>query len=261
MCMRVEFAQTKNGLPSLCAFSMKSSAASVNSSSTVSIRLVVSGPVFSMRCLPTRAKHRVLGRIVLVGGPAVHDAARPEALLELGVLRIVGVLGLLLGVQVVEVAEELVEAVDRGQELVPVAEMVLAELAGDVAQRLEQLGDGRVLGLQPLVGARQADLGQPGADRRLAGDERGAPGGAALLAVPVGEHRPFLGDAVDVRRPVPHDAVVVGADVEPADVVAPDDEDVRFVRLCHALLLSVSDRCDRDFRVGGLSTSATQCMM
>ena len=37
---------------------------------------------------------------------------------------------------------------------------------------------------------------------------------------------PSLGDAVDVGRPVAHHAAVVGADVEPADVVAPDDEDV-----------------------------------
>ena len=47
----------------------------------------------------------------------------------------------------------------------------------------------------------------------LAEDERGAPGGAALLGVGVGEERAFLRDAVDVRRPVAHDAVVVGADV------------------------------------------------
>jgi len=31
----------------------------------------------------------------------MHDAARPEALLELGVLRVVRVLGFLLGVQVI----------------------------------------------------------------------------------------------------------------------------------------------------------------
>ena len=36
-------------------------------------------------------------------------------------------------VEVIEVAEELVEAVDRGQELVAIAEVVLAELARGVA--------------------------------------------------------------------------------------------------------------------------------
>ena len=36
---------------------------------------------------PHTAKHRVLGRVVRVGGPAMHDATRPEALLEFGILR------------------------------------------------------------------------------------------------------------------------------------------------------------------------------
>ena len=53
MCMRVEFHQTKNGLSSLWALSMNLSAASVISSSTVSIRFLVSGPVSSIFCLPT----------------------------------------------------------------------------------------------------------------------------------------------------------------------------------------------------------------
>ena len=84
-------------------------------------------------------------------------------------------LRLLLGVEVVEVAEELVEAVDGRQELVQVAEVVLAELAGGVAERLEQLGDRRVLGLQADVGAGDADLAQAGAEDALPGDERRAP--------------------------------------------------------------------------------------
>ena len=61
----------------------------------------------------------------------------------------------LLGVEVIEIAVELVEAVHGRQHLVLVAEMVLAELAGGVALRLEQFGDGRVFLLQPEVGAGQ----------------------------------------------------------------------------------------------------------
>ena len=52
MCMRVELNQTKNGLPSLLAFWMKVTAAFSNSSSIVSIRFLVSGPVFSIRWPP-----------------------------------------------------------------------------------------------------------------------------------------------------------------------------------------------------------------
>ena len=141
-------------------------------------------------------------------------------------------LRLLLGVQVVEIAEELVEAVIGRQHLVAVTEVVLAELTRHVAVLLEQPGDGRVFLLHAFRRAGQSDLGQTGAHRRLAGDECGAAGGAALLAVPVGEHRAFVGDAVDVRRLVAHHAHVVGADVELADVVTPDNQDVGFV-LCH----------------------------
>ena len=113
-----------------------------------------------------------------------------------------------------------------GQELVEVAEVILAELTGRVAEVLHEVRDARIFGLQADVRARQADLGQPGADGRLAGDERRAPRRAALLAIPVGEPRTFSGDAVDVRRVVAHDPAVVTTRVKPPDVVAHDDEDV-----------------------------------
>ena len=196
------------------------------------------------RLLADLAEHRIDGRVVLVGRLALHHAARAELLPEIRVLRIVGVFRLFLGVEVIEIAEELVEAVHRRQVLVAVAEVVLAELAGGVAEVLQELRDRRVLGLEAERGAGHADLGEAGADRRLAGDEGGAAGGAALLAVEVGEHRAFLGDAVDVGRAIAHDAVVVAADVEPADVVGHDEQDVRLVGLRHikAPLLSLA-RC------------------
>ena len=135
---------------------------------------------------------RIDGGVIGVGGPAVQHATRTELLAEPGILGIVGVLRLFLGVEVVEVAEELVEAMDGRQELVEVAEVVLAELPGRVAEVLHEVRDARVLGLQSDVRARQADLGQPGADRRLAGDERRSTGGAALLAVPAVNIAPSL---------------------------------------------------------------------
>ena len=52
-------------------------------------------------------------------------------------LQVVAVFRLLLSVEVVEIAEEFVEAVVGRREFVLVAEMVLAELAGHVAERLE----------------------------------------------------------------------------------------------------------------------------
>src|SRR5215470_5870611 len=114
-------------------------------------------------------------------GPAVEHTARPKLLFELGVLGVVGALGLLFGIEVVEITEKLVESVCRGQELVPVPEVVLSELPGDITQRFEEVGDGGVLGTQTEVGARQPYFGEAGADGRLAGDERSSAGSAALL--------------------------------------------------------------------------------
>jgi hypothetical protein len=86
------------------------------------------------------APARLLGRVVLVGRPAVQHPAWPEPLpevREVGRRRVVRRLRVLLGVQVIQVAEKLVEAVHRREELVAVAKVVLAELPGRIAQRLE----------------------------------------------------------------------------------------------------------------------------
>ena len=90
------------------------------------------------------AEARIDGRIVLVRGRAVQDAARAELETERRVLGIVGQFRLFLGVEMVEVAVEFIEAVDRRQELVAVTQVVLAELAGGVALHLEQFGDRRI---------------------------------------------------------------------------------------------------------------------
>ena len=163
-------------------------------------------------------------------GPAVEHAAGLVLLDQRGILEVVLVLELFLGVEVVERAEELVEPVRGRQRLVRVAQVVLAELRGHVALLLEQFGDRHVTCLQPFLRAGQADLQHARPEARLAGDETRAAGRAALLAVPVGEQRAFLGDAVDIGRPVAHLAEVVRADVPVADVVAPENQDVWFLR-------------------------------
>ena len=56
---------------------------------------------------------------------------------EILLARIVGVFRLFLRVQVVEIAEELVKSMRGRQELVEVAEVVLAELTGGVTQRFQ----------------------------------------------------------------------------------------------------------------------------
>src|SRR5262249_20595777 len=108
------------------------------------------------------AEARIDFWIVAIARLGLEYAAWAEPCLECRILRIVFMLGLFLGIEVIEIAEELVEAVHRRQKLVAVSEMVLAELSGRIAERLERLGDGDVLGTQAQGRARQTDLGQPG---------------------------------------------------------------------------------------------------
>src|SRR5215813_13493650 len=58
---------------------------------------------------------------------------------------------------------------------------------------------------------------------------------AGLLTVSVGKKRAFLCEAVDVGGTISHHAKVVTTEIRPTDVVAPDDQDVRFLLLllCH----------------------------
>src|SRR6185295_9870864 len=203
MCMRVGLKQTKNGFLSRCA-------------------------LHEVDC---RLQEFLVDRLHALFGE------RPSVLAFLlaprsGLPRISGrradrVLRLLFGIEVIKIAEELTEAVHRWQELVAVAEVVLAELSRCIPLRLEQFGNCRVLDGPPLLRRWQSHFQQSSAQRALPGDEGGAAGGAGLPAVVVGENRAFAGDAVDVWRSVTHHATVVPADVQIADVIAHDDEDVR----------------------------------
>ena len=158
----------------------------------------------------------------------MDDVARADLVEDL--LRIVAVEGILHRIEVIQVAEELVEAVNGWQKLVEVAKVILAELARGIAHRLERRGDRRRLRRQSDVRARLAHGRHPGSDGELTGDEVGAAGRAARLGVVVGEQHPLGGESIEVRRPTGHDPAVVGADVEPTHVVRHDGDDVRLPR-------------------------------
>ena len=91
--------------------------------------------------LASRPQRGSVVGVVLVGGSGVNDVARTELREEISTLREVVFLRLLHGVEMIENAVELVEAMHGGQIFVAVTEMVLADLRGNVAMRLEQLGD------------------------------------------------------------------------------------------------------------------------
>ena len=120
--------------------------------------------------------------IVLVGRLALEHAARTEFGAVGRILRVVRQLGLFLGVEVIEVAEEFVEAVHRRQRFIAIADVVLAELAGGVAEALEQAADRRIELAHAHRRAGKANLGQARANPVLTGEKRRASGRAALLA-------------------------------------------------------------------------------
>ena len=85
--------------------------------------------------------------------------------------------------------------------------------------------------------AWHADGQQTGAERLLTENERRASSRAALLTVCVRENGAFVGNAIDVRCPIPHHAHRVGADLRHADIVAEDDEDIGLTSRRHGLCL------------------------
>ena len=91
--------------------------------------------------LAPRAEARIRCWIVRRGRLAVEDAARPKLGKECWVLGIIHILRFLLGIHVIEVAEEFIEAKHRRQEFVAIAEMVLAIFKSHVAESLEQIGE------------------------------------------------------------------------------------------------------------------------
>src|SRR5262249_14236442 len=112
-----------------------------------------------------------------------------------------------------------------------VAQVVLPELPGGIAHRLENRGDCRCFRRHSERRTGLTDRRQPCTDGQLASNEVGATGGATRLGVVVWDWHALRGKLVAVRRPAGHDALVVGADVEPPDVVSHDEDDVGFLLL------------------------------
>src|SRR5579862_6013855 len=114
----------------------------------------------------------------------------------------------------------------RGEMLIVVAEMVLAELCGDVTLLLEEIGDCRRPVGDSVRGTWKADGQQARPERVLSQNEGGATCRAALLSIGISEDRSFFRQAVNVGSSVAHHPKVVGTNVVNADVVTPNNEDV-----------------------------------
>ena len=252
MCMRAGLYQTKNGLLVFLGSlrSRKSMTLAEISSSTVFERSRVSGPSSLQvwfAAVPSEDLHQSTGRggvrhTVVCG---IHGAGNLRQAGDWRVLagRSHGLLGRRLvdvgeahplhRVEVIEIAPEFVEAVRGRQSIRVVTEVVLAELAGVVAEIAQEPCERRSAGPQIGWAARELRRDHAGAQRMHAGEEGIAPRRAALLGIVGHEDRTFIADAIDVGRFSHREAAVVDARLHKADVVAHDEEDVGFGGLGH----------------------------
>src|SRR5882757_526604 len=161
----------------------------------------------------------------------------------------------------VEVAEELIEAVHCGQRFVAIADVVLAKLPCGVSKVLEQATHGRIELAHAHWCAGKPHLCKSAANAMLAGEKRCATCRARLLTIVMEELDTLSADAVDVRGLVTHERIRVGADVRDADVIAEDDQDVRPPgrRRRHLLLRERGGRPrDGSRRTGGKQRSTAE---
>ena len=144
------------------------------------------------------------------------------------IFRVVRMLGLLLGIQVIKVTEKLIKSMVGWQHFVAVTQMVFAELSGHITFRLQHGRYSRIFFFHAFGGSGKTHLGKARAHRRLPGDECRASCGAALLTIPVSKQGSFVSNPVNVRCLIAHRATVVGADVKSSDIVTPNNQDVGF---------------------------------
>src|SRR5258708_15259931 len=104
--------------------------------------------------------------------------------------------------------------------------MVLAELAGGVAEIEQELCQARRAGSQIARAAGQLRRDHARAQRMHAGEESVAPGSATLLSVVVHEDRAFFRDTVNVWCFPAHQTAVITTLLHPAAVITPDEQEV-----------------------------------
>src|ERR1700722_17376440 len=174
---------------------------------------------------------RISRRVIHTGRRGGDNIARTEALPEVGHFRIVVLVRLFHGIEVVEDSVELVEPVYGRQIFVAVAQMIFANLRGRVTFGLKQFRNRRIPILDALFRAWQTYHQETSSKRNLPQDECGSSSRAGLLRVVIGEERAVAGNSIDVRGATAHHATVVSTDIPDADIIGHDDDNVGFLRL------------------------------
>ena len=154
-------------------------------------------------------------------------------------------------VEVIEIAPEFLEAMSGRQRVGVIAQMVLAELAGGVAEIEQELGERRRAGPQIGRATRELRRDHAGAQRMHAGEEGIATGRATLLGVVGHEDRAFIADAVDVGRLPDHQAAVIDTRLHPADVIAHDEKNVGLLLLLSRCGCAVGEHADTQNKHNG----------
>ena len=165
-------------------------------------------------------------------GPAMDHAARTEAFFKcfaighFQIARIVFILRLFFGVQVVEVTKEFIKSMHGGKMLVQVTLVVLTELSCRIAQAFHDRGDGDIGFLPAFLGTGQAHLGHTGPNGNVSAEECRPAGRARLLGIVICKANPFTRDPINIRGLEAHHTPIVVADVPGADIITPDHEDI-----------------------------------
>src|SRR5262249_46056961 len=112
------------------------------------------------------------------------------------------------------------------QVFVEIAEVIFAELAGGITLGFERGREGTSLRRDADLGAGLADGREAGAQRNFTGDEGRPAGGATCFSVVIGKDHSFRGELVEIGRLPRHHSAVVGANVEPTNIVSHDADDI-----------------------------------
>ena len=94
-----------------------------------------------------------------------NHPSRTKALTKCRIFWVIRMLGLFLGIKVIEVAKKLIKTVLGGKKLVAITQVVFAILRCNVALVLQHGGKGGVLRSYPHVCAGDTHFGQARADR------------------------------------------------------------------------------------------------
>ena len=117
------------------------------------------------------AESWIISRIVLVRSFGIQDAAWAIPSSERWIFRVVRKFRFLFGIQVIKVAIEFIETMDRRQEFIAIAKVILAELAADIAEWLQKFCNRWIFFAKTERCTWQTDFGEPGSKTVLAGDK------------------------------------------------------------------------------------------